>query len=215
MFIEEDFEIRKIFCLGMNYSDHIAEMNSEVPTDPVFFLKPSTAVIRDGDMIILPQASQNIHYEVELAVLIGKGGKKIPLKAANEHIAGYGVGIDVTLRDIQLAGKEKGYPWTLAKGFDTSAPVSRFVPKELITNIYHEELSLWVNDELKQHNSPAAMIFRIDEIISYISRFISLERGDLIFTGTPKGVGKIEDGDIVKASLGKLVTLQCRVMRDL
>ena len=215
MYLAEDFEIRKVFCLGMNYSDHISEMNSDVPAEPVFFLKPSTAVIRDGGTIILPKASNNIHYEVELAVLIGKGGKKISLRSADEHIAGYGVGIDVTLRDIQLAGKEKGYPWTLAKGFDTSAPVSGFVPKEEITNIYHQEISLWVNDELKQHNSPASMIFRIDEIIAYISSFISLERGDVIFTGTPKGVGKLEDGDIVKATLGKFASLECRVMSDL
>jgi len=215
MYIEEDFEIRKVFCLGMNYVDHINEMNSEATDEPVFFLKPSTAVIRDKGTIILPLASNDIHYEVELAVLIGKHGKKIQKKQAFEHIAGYGVGIDVTLRDIQLAGREKGYPWTLAKGFDTSAPISRFVPKDLIPNIYHEEISLWVNDELKQHNSPASMVFRIDEIIAYISNFFSLERGDVIFTGTPKGVGKLEDGDLVRATLGKFVTLECPVRREL
>jgi 2-keto-4-pentenoate hydratase/2-oxohepta-3-ene-1,7-dioic acid hydratase in catechol pathway len=214
MYLDEDFDFRKVFCLGMNYTDHIAEMNSEVPANPVFFLKPATAIIRDGETIILPAVSKEVHYEVELAVLIGKQGKRIPLHSAYDHIAGYGIGIDVTLRDIQLAGKSKGYPWTLAKGFDTSAPLSQFVPKEEIKNIYHETLSLWVNDILKQHNSPASMVFRIDEIIEYISRFFTLERGDVILTGTPKGVGRLEDGDIVKASLGKIVSLSCNVIKE-
>ncbi len=214
MFIPEDFDFRKVFCLGMNYSDHIAEMKSEVPPNPVFFLKPSTAIIREGDDIVLPSISSEVHYEVELAVLIGKSGKKIPLHTAYDYVAGYGVGIDVTLRDVQFAAKEKGHPWTLAKGFDTSAPVSKFIKPAHITNIYHEGLSLWVNDVLKQHNSPASMIFRIDEIIAYISLFFTLEKGDIIFTGTPKGVGRIENGDVVKASLGNLVSLTCKVTGD-
>lgn len=214
MYLNEDFEFKKVFCLGMNYSDHIKEMNAEIPSYPVFFLKPATAIIRDGDSIILPSISKEVNYEVELAVLIGKEGKRVPLTSAFDHVAGYGIGIDVTLRDIQLAGKKKGYPWTLAKGFDTSAPLSSFVPKEEFKNIYYERISLKVNNVTKQESSPASMIFRIDEIIAYISRFFTLERGDVIFTGTPQGVGLLQDGDIVEAVLGNYVSLVCPVKSE-
>jgi 2-keto-4-pentenoate hydratase/2-oxohepta-3-ene-1,7-dioic acid hydratase in catechol pathway len=215
MYLAEDFEFRKIFGMVLNYADHITEMNSEAPSHPIFFLVPPTAIIRDGETIILPAGSREVHYEVELAVLIGRGGKKIPLRSAYDHVAGYGIGIDVTLRDFQKVAKKMGYPWALAKGFDTSAPLSRFVPRELIDNIYHEEFTLTVNGEMKQHNSPATMIFRIDEIIEFISRYFTLNTGDVIFTGTPMGIGELQDGDSVKATLGNLVSLTCSVKKEI
>jgi len=214
MYLAEEFEFRKIFGMVLNYADHISEINSEAPSHPLFYIKPVTAIIRDGDTIILPADSRNVNYEVELAILIGKGGKHIPLRSAYDHIAGYGVGIDVTLRDFQQEATKMGYPWSLAKGFDTSAPLSRFVPATLIDNIYHEEFTLTLNGIRKQHNSPATMIFRIDEIVEFISRFYTLDTGDVIFSGTPMGTGKLKDGDIVKATLGDLVSITCPVKSE-
>ena len=208
---DRKIRINKVFCLGSNYSKHIDEMESKKPSEPVVFMKPATAVIKDGDDIVIPSFSRNPQHEVELVVVIGKKGKNITVKRAYDHVLGYAVGMDITLRDIQQKAKEQGRPWTVAKGFDTSAPVSVVIKKENIENPHDLTLNLYVNDELRQSGNTKDMIFRIDEVISYISKIFTIERGDLIFTGTPEGVGRIKNGDIIKAEIFDLVSVGCRV----
>lgn len=208
---DRKIRINKVFCLGSNYSKHIDEMESKKPSEPVVFMKPATAVIKDGDDIVIPSFSRNPQHEVELVVVIGKKGKNITVKRAYDHVLGYAVGMDITLRDIQQKAKEQGRPWTVAKGFDTSAPVSVVIKKENIENPHDLTLNLYVNDELRQSGNTKDMIFRIDEVISYISNIFTIERGDLIFTGTPEGVGRIKNGDIIKAEIFDLVSVGCRV----
>ena len=208
---DRKIRINKVFCLGSNYSKHIDEMESKKPSEPVVFMKPATAVIKDGDDIVIPSFSRNPQHEVELVVVIGKKGKNIPVKRAYDHVLGYAVGMDITLRDIQQKAKEQGRPWTVAKGFDTSAPLSVVIKKENIENPHDLTLNLFVNDELRQSGNTKDMIFRIDEVISYISNIFTIERGDLIFTGTPEGVGRIKNGDIIKAEIFDFVSIGCRV----
>lgn len=198
---EISYPVNKILCIGQNYAEHAKEMNFEVPPAPVFFLKPATAIISDGEKVLLPSLSKNVHHEVELVVLIGKGGKNIPESEALFYIAGYGVGLDMTMRDVQLEAKAKGLPWTLAKGFDTSAPVSEFVPPETLSGIEQLRLELTVNDTLRQSGKPVDMVFSIPKLLAYISRFVSFEKGDLLFTGTPPGVGSVKEGDCLVARL--------------
>lgn len=208
---DRKIRINKIFCLGSNYSKHIDEMESKKPSEPVVFMKPATAVIKDGDDIVIPSFSRNPQHEVELVVVIGKKGKNIPVKRAYDHVLGYAVGMDITLRDIQQKAKEQGRPWIVAKGFDTSAPVSVVIKKENIESPHDLTLNLFVNDGLRQSGNTKDMIFGIDEVISYISKIFTIERGDLIFTGTPEGVGRIKNGDIIKAEIFDLVSIGCRV----
>lgn len=193
--------VSKILCIGQNYAEHAKELNFEVPRAPVFFLKPTTALLQDGGTVLLPPISTNVHHEVELVVLIGEGGKKIPEAEALNHVAGYGVGLDMTLRDVQAEAKKKGLPWTLAKGFDTSAPVSQFVPKEAIDTVNNLNLELTVNGVVRQRGACRDMVFSIERLIAYISRFLTLEQGDLIFTGTPPGVGAVVANDVIQGTL--------------
>jgi acylpyruvate hydrolase len=197
----ETFDVKKIFCIGRNYADHAKEMNAAIPEAPVFFLKPPTAVIGDGEMIHIPTISKELHHEVEMTVLMGKGGKDILRGNALNHVAGYGIGLDMTLRDVQSEAKKKGLPWTLAKGFDTSAPLSHFVSAGDITDPYDLEIRLDVNGVLRQHSNTHNFIFKIDELIAYISQFFTFERGDVIFTGTPEGVAPASNGDRLEAKL--------------
>lgn len=197
----EQFEIRKLICIGRNYADHAKEMNAEVPKTPVFFLKPSTAVIGNGGTVVIPSISNDLHHEVEMTVLIGKGGKNIATGDALEYVAGYGIGLDMTLRDVQAEAKKKGLPWTLAKGFDTSAPLSSFVPASAISDPHRLNVTLTVNGTRRQHSSTNNLIFTLDVLISTISQCITLEPGDIIFTGTPEGVARVISGDVLEASL--------------
>mgnify|MGYP000853767897 FL=1 len=202
-------DVGKILCIGQNYIEHAKEMNFEVPQSPVIFLKPSTAILPNEGTVVLPQISKNVQHEVELVVLIGKTGKNIPLKLARNYVAGCGVGLDMTMRDLQLEAKQKGLPWALAKGFDTSAPVSEFVPIEEIPDIKELILELTVNGELRQKGFVKDMIFSVEELIAYISRFITIEEGDLLFTGTPPGVASVKPNDTAQARLlfnGNLLT---------
>jgi 2-keto-4-pentenoate hydratase/2-oxohepta-3-ene-1,7-dioic acid hydratase in catechol pathway len=210
----EKIPVGKILCLGFNYAKHIDEMKGKLPGDPVIFMKPPTSLIYTGDTIVLPEISMDVHYEAELVVLIGKDGRKINKSSAYDYVEGYGAGIDVTLRDVQVTAKEKGQPWTIAKGFDTSAPVSAFTEKDAIKDPHKLTLKLWVNDELKQDSTTEFMISKINDIIEYISRFITLERGDLIFTGTPEGVGKLNDGDTVKTEIEGVGAVECSVKSE-
>jgi len=197
----EQLTVGKILCLGRNYSEHAREMNSEIPATPVVFMKPSTAIIRSGDDILFPAVSRCMHHEVELVVAIGTLCKNAPRATAYDFVSGYGVGLDMTLRDLQSEAKKKGEPWTVAKGFDTSAPLSEILPKTQIPDPHNLVLRCTVNGKVKQEGNTRDMIFRIDEIVSYLSCIFTLEPGDLIFTGTPEGVGEVKPGDHIEAEL--------------
>ena len=208
----EKIPVGKILCLGQNYLKHIDEMGSSRPQTPVIFTKPATALVQEGSAIQLPAFSENVHHEVELVVVIGKGGKDIDRETSEEFILGYALGLDITLRDMQSAAKKKGHPWALAKGFDTSAPISSVIPKEEVPDPHNLDLQLWVNGQLRQKGNTRDMLFKFDEMISYLSKFFTLERGDLIFTGTPEGVSQILPGDKLKAQLGDLISVEFPVV---
>jgi acylpyruvate hydrolase len=200
----EQIPVGKIVCIGQNYAAHIKEMKAETPTSPVFFLKPTTAFVRNGGEVVLPSISHDVHHEVELTVLIGKDGKNIPQTSALDYVAGYGVGLDMTLRDVQAEAKKKGLPWTLAKGFDTSAPISEFVSVKQVPDPGSLNLQLKVNGVVRQHSGTNDLIFPVDKLIASISQFVTLERGDVIYTGTPQGVAQVQSGDVLEASLSDL-----------
>ena len=204
---KEEITVGKIFCLGRNYIEHAKEMKSEVPTQPIIFLKPQSAIIHDGETIIKPKISNELHHEVELVVVISKKGKHIQKNDAFNYILGYAIGLDMTLRDVQSEAKEKGLPWTLAKGFDTSAPVSDIIPADKIPNPHNLTISCSVNGVIRQKSSTSKMIFTIDNIIEYVSSIFTLERGDLIFTGTPEGVGEVKPGDRITAEIENFISI--------
>ena len=194
--------IGTIYCIGRNYVAHARELNNEVPDEPVVFLKPSGSVITDGGTIELPSQSKNVHHEVELTLVLKEGGKSIPEEKALSYIAGYGVGIDVTARDIQQQAKERSHPWAVAKGFNTFAPLSTFIPAGEIPDPQNIELHMSVNGETRQSDNTRLMIFPVASLISYLSQIFTLKAGDIIFTGTPKGVSPIASGDQIVAVLG-------------
>lgn len=194
--------VHTIFCIGRNYAAHAAELNNPVPAAPIVFIKPATAIVHNGGFIELPPQSRDVHFETEVVVAIGKRGRHIEPADAARFIRGYGIGIDVTARDIQQRAKEKGHPWTIAKGFDTFAPVSTFVPPVEIDDPQNLALRLYVNNDLCQHGNTRDMIFPISRLISYLSTIFTLSPGDLIFTGTPEGVGQLAPGDHLTAILG-------------
>lgn len=198
---EQAIRVGKIVCLARNYVAHARELGNEVPSAPVLFIKPSTSIIGNGQCVEIPAYSDDCHHEVELAVLIGRGGKHIAAEQAMEHVAGYGIAIDMTLRDTQADLKANGYPWELAKGFDTSCPLSNFVPAEQIDDPHDLNLQLTVNGEVRQQDSSALMIRRIPETIAAITQAFTLEPGDIILTGTPAGVGRVCAGDRMVASI--------------
>ncbi len=207
-----DLQYGSVYCIGRNYVEHIHEMKSEKTTDPVVFLKPRSSIIHDGDTITIPERSNNVHHEIELVILIGKKVKDISPEHAASAIRGFGVGIDVTARDIQSDAKSKGLPWSLAKGFDTFAPVGNLLPFEGTVDLQNLKLQLKVNGKVRQDDSTAKMIFPVDELISYLSYNFTLYPGDLIFTGTPKGVSKLSSGDQIEATLdNNLSTLAVHV----
>jgi acylpyruvate hydrolase len=203
--------VGKILCLGRNYAAHAKEMRAEIPSDPVVFLKPSTALIYDGETILIPPFSREMHHEVEMVVVIGREGSQIPRDRAMEHIAGYAVGLDMTLRDIQTVAKNKGLPWSVAKGFDTSAPLSAATLRDRVADPHSLTLSLLVNGALRQRSSTAAMLLPVDAVVSYLSTVFTLEPGDLIFTGTPEGVAAVSPGDLLEAELETVGTLRVNV----
>ncbi|MGA2622740.1 MAG: fumarylacetoacetate hydrolase family protein [Bacteroidota bacterium] len=198
---DKDFTVGNVFCVGRNYAEHVKEMKSEIPTTPVIFLKPSSAVIRDGEDIVRPSISKQLHHEVELVVAIGSHGKNVSAQDAAKHIFGFAVGLDMTLRDIQAEAKTKGLPWAIAKGFDTSAPVSEIIPASMMHDPQALEIKCFVNGALRQQTTIDKMIFSIDSVIAFISTLFTLEAGDLVFTGTPEGVGTVSGGDLVRAEL--------------
>ncbi len=197
----QTLQVGKIFCLGRNYLEHAREMKSEVPDAPVVFMKPSTALLTEGEDIIRPAISKCLHFESELVVAVAKTGNRISPIKAREFIFGYGIGLDMTLRDVQDEAKKKGLPWTTAKGFDTSSPISEIVPVGQIPNSQDLNFECRVNAVPRQRGSMKNMIFSPLYIISFLSFIFTLEEGDLIFTGTPEGVGEVGEGDMIEAEL--------------
>ena len=199
--IDNEYIVGKILCIGRNYVDHIKELGNEAPTAPVVFMKPATAIIGDGEIVKIPAYGSDCHYEAELAVLIGKDGKDIAEADALSHVVGYGVAIDMTLRDVQDSLKKKGLPWEIAKGFDTSCPLSDFVPADKVTDPQNLTICLALNGEQRQNGSTGLMINTVAKIINYLSGIFTLEEGDVILTGTPAGVGRVQAGDRMEASI--------------
>ena len=190
----------KIVCIGRNYAEHAKELKNELPEEPLFFLKPDTALLKEKDFYY-PNFTNDLHFECEIVVKIDKVGKNIDPKFAHKYYSEITLGIDFTARDLQQKCKEKGLPWEKAKGFDNSAPISLKWVSLSDINFQSTEFCFYQNDILKQHGFTRDMIFTIDEIIAYVSRFITLKTGDLIFTGTPSGVGPVAIGDCLKATL--------------
>lgn len=203
----------KVLCIGRNYAAHAAEMQSDIPEAPVIFLKPPTALIGDGGEVLLPPASREVHHEVELVVLIGKKGKNILVSDAMKHVEGYALGIDMTARDLQAEAKRCGLPWSVAKGFDTFAPLGAFTPARDISDPRHLSISLHVNGVMRQQGSVSRMVFGVDELVAYASSIFTLLPGDLIYTGTPEGVAAVEDGDRLVAKGTGLQDLTVDVRR--
>jgi 2-keto-4-pentenoate hydratase/2-oxohepta-3-ene-1,7-dioic acid hydratase in catechol pathway len=200
----------KIICIGRNYADHAKEMNAALPTEPIFFLKPDTALLRDGDFYY-PSFTKDLHYECELVIKIDKVGKHIDAAFAHKYYSQFTLGIDFTARDLQQKCKEKGLPWEPAKGFDHSAPISPEWLNIKDFNLGDLEFKFYQNEVLRQSGSPKDFIFQIDELIAYVSKFMTLKTGDLIFTGTPAGVGPVQIGDELRAEIDGKTLLQLSI----
>ena len=203
----ERMRVGKILAVGRNYGEHIAEMGG-ADTTPVLFLKPPTAIVHDGATVVLPKDAGEIHHEVELVAVIGEPGREIPAVRALDHVIGYAVGIDLTLRDLQREAKRKGDPWDVAKGFDGSAPVSLVAPASEVGDVSNLAIALRVNGETRQSARTAAMLRPVADLVSIASRFITLEPGDLLFTGTPAGVGPVCAGDTIDAEIERVGRLR-------
>ncbi|PVU86738.1 hypothetical protein BB559_006417 [Furculomyces boomerangus] len=191
---------KKIIAIGENFLDHIKELNSVVPTEPMFFLKPTSSYIESPATILIPK-NYLIHHEVELGVVIGKPGRDIKASDALDHVDGYALALDLTARDLQFKVRKMGYPWSMCKGFDHFTPVGKFIPKSSIPDPQNVQLWIKVSNQMRQNESTGLMVFKIPQLIEYISNVMTLEEGDLIITGTPKGVGPIDKGDTVVAGL--------------
>lgn len=199
----------KVFCIGRNYAAHIEELKNERPDNPLVFMKPATALLREGKPFYIPDFSDDIHFECELVVRIGKHGKAISPEFAPDYIDGFSLGIDLTARDLQSQLKEKGQPWEIAKAFDHSAPVGEFI--ELDKPLDGIEFTLEKNGTQVQLGNTKNMLFPIPGIIAYLSNYFTLQKGDLIFTGTPEGVGPVSKGDVFKGNLEGNDVLLCEI----
>jgi len=201
----------KIICIGRNYHAHIKELGNEVPAEPVFFIKPDTSLLIRNRPFFYPDFSSDIHYEAELVLKICKVGKQIQPRFAHTYYDKIGLGIDFTARDIQDRAKKAGLPWFTAKGFDHSAPVSQFIPKSEFPALDHISFSLNLNGKMVQQGDTTLMIHSFDDIIVHASRFVTLRTGDLIFTGTPAGVGPVKVGDRLEGYIGEKLMLTCNI----
>lgn len=200
----------KIICIGRNYAEHAKELGNEIPESPVIFMKPDTAVLKKGSDFYIPEFSDDVHYELEVVLKISKGGKYIQEENADKHYDEIGLGIDFTARDLQSQLKAKGLPWELSKAFDGSAVVSEFFKKEDF-DMKNLNFSLLKNKEEVQNGNTSLMIFSPEKIIAFVSQYFTLKVGDLIFTGTPKGVGKVTENDILEAFLEKEKVFDLRI----
>lgn len=188
----------KIICIGRNYVDHISELNNEKPTAPVIFMKPDTAVLPKKTPFVIPAFSDDVHHEVEVLVKISKVGKYINSKFAHKYYDEIGLGIDFTARDLQAQLKEKGLPWEKAKAFDHSAVIGAFLPKNEFPSVENINFELRSNGTVVQEGNTQFMLWNIDDLIAYVSQYFTLKKGDIIFTGTPKGVAKVTEGDVLE-----------------
>ena len=201
----------KVICVGRNYTAHAKELNNAIPTEPVIFLKPDTALIPKRQPFFYPSFSTDVHYEAELVVRINRVGKHIQEKFAHKYYSELSLGIDFTARDLQAKLKEKGLPWEKAKAFDGSAPVGKFLNKSVFNDLGNLDFSLKINDEVRQNGNTADMLFSIDKLIAYISQYFTLKIGDLIFTGTPEGVGPIHKGDHLQGFIAENKVLDLKI----
>ena len=210
------FAVHRIYCVGRNYAEHAKEMGFTGREPPFFFMKPADAVVPvsadDIGTLPYPSLTANLHHEVELVVAIGKGGKNIPAATALQHVYGYAVGLDMTRRDLQNDMKKQGRPWCIGKGFDHSAPLGPITPAEQAGDVAQAALWLQVNGQERQRSSVAQLIWSIAETIEYLSAAWALQPGDLIYTGTPEGVGAVVQGDLLEAGIDGLGTLRLRVV---
>ncbi|QQS29544.1 MAG: fumarylacetoacetate hydrolase family protein [Sphingobacteriales bacterium] len=202
----------KIFCIGRNYAEHAKELGNIVPDEPIVFCKPPTAVLKDGAPFFHPDFSSDIHHEAEIVVRIAKHGKHIAEKFAHKYYDHVTIGIDFTARDLQSRLKTKGHPWEIAKGFDGSAPVGHFIALKNLPPVNNIEFSLLKNGQIVQAGNTADLLFSFDKIISYVSSFFTLHKGDYIFTGTPEGVGRVQTGDHLEGFIGGHKLLDCKVL---
>jgi 2-keto-4-pentenoate hydratase/2-oxohepta-3-ene-1,7-dioic acid hydratase in catechol pathway len=201
----------KIIAVGRNYVEHAKELNNPVPTEPVIFMKPDTAVIRNNKPFFIPDFSADVHHEVEIVIRICKDGKNVEEKFAHKYYDEIGIGLDFTARDIQSKCKTKGLPWELAKGFDGSAPLGKFVQKNYFKDLRNINFRLDINGETKQSGNTRDLIFSFEFIIAFVSKYFTLRVGDLIFTGTPEGVGPVKAGDKLEAFIENEKMLECAV----
>ena len=202
----------KIFCIGRNYAEHAKELKNELPENPVVLMKPTTALLKDGQAFYYPDFTNDLHYEGEIVLRIGKNGKKIQEKFAHKYIDAFTIGFDLTARDIQNDLKSKGLPWELAKGFDGSAIIGNFIKINENINLSELKFSILKNDVTVQMGNAADMIFSFERVISFVSQYFTLQQGDLIFTGTPKGVGALAIGDVLNGFYDreKLVSVEIK-----
>ena len=201
----------KIICIGRNYADHAKELNNPVPKEPLFFLKPDSAILPNNKPFFIPEFTNDVHYEIEIVLKISRIGKHIESQFAHKYFEEIGLGIDFTARDIQQQCKEKGLPWEKAKGFDGAAPIGGFITKAEFSDLANIEFSLVQNGTIKQKGNTKDMIFSFDAIIAYVSQFMTLKIGDLIFTGTPAGVGQVKPNDLLEGFIEDEKMISCRV----
>lgn len=210
---DERFPVHRIYCVGRNYAKHAREMGMDPDREPPFFFaKPADAVVANGTSVPYPPRTANLHHEIELVVAIGTGGRDIPLDRALDHVYGYGVGLDLTRRDLQFAARDQGRPWDVSKGFDHSAPLSAIRPAAAMG--HPEEGAIWleVNGEPRQRANLSEMIWSVPEIVAELSTYFELRPGDLIFTGTPEGVGAVQRGDSLVGGVDGLETLRITIV---
>jgi fumarylpyruvate hydrolase len=206
------FPVRRIYCVGRNYAAHAREMGFDPDREPPFFFcKPADAIVQNGGVVPYPPQTKNLHYEFELVVGIGKQGANIPIDKALDHVWGYGSGLDMTRRDVQIASRDKGRPWDMGKGFDHSAPCTALWPVAKVGHVDAGKIELKVNGEVKQSSDLKAMIWNTPETISYLSGLVELFPGDLIYTGTPEGVGPVVKGDKLEGEIAKLGKLSIAI----
>jgi 2-keto-4-pentenoate hydratase/2-oxohepta-3-ene-1,7-dioic acid hydratase in catechol pathway len=203
--------VGKIIGLARTYRAHAEEMHAKVTEEPLLFLKPESAVIYSGDSVVIPSLSRCLHHEVELGVVIGKDGSRIPEAVARDYVLGYVVCLDITARDLQAEAKKNGWPWAIAKGFDTFAPISDVVLKEKVSDPMQLDLSLRVNGQVRQQANTRLLLYSLDHIVAFVSTVMTLRAGDLIMTGTPEGVGELKEGDRLDARLEGYCSLQVDV----
>jgi len=207
------FPVNRIYCVGRNYADHAREMGHDPDREPpFFFMKPATAIVTDGQAMAYPALSKDVHHELEMVVALGKGGSKIPVDQALDHVWGYGLGLDMTRRDLQGEAKKMGRPWDTGKAFDQSAPCSALVPVSQCGHLSKGRIYLTVNGQVKQDGDLAMMIWNVPETIAYLSTLFTLMPGDLIFSGTPAGVAAVQRGDVLEGHVEGLPVLHTKIV---